>query len=394
MGDRSRLDEHGEDLDEPGHDGPGRAGPVRTEPVRGGPHRADYIELRPERGRLSKVAFLVAIVLTVAAVVVIGGRSWYQGQVDPPGDPGAAVMVTIPEGTSIAGVGTLLEDEGVITNAWVFRLWVRDKSVEAQAGDHRFREDSSFEEALQVIRKGPLPPTAKATVTVPEGLTVREIAASVVEQLPELDPEAVAAALADPAVRSRFQPPDQPSLEGMLFPSSYELGSDVNARQLVERFIAEMEQVATGAGIDGGVSPGADPVPDLTPYEILIVASLIQAESGNPDESPKIARVIYNRLGQGMPLGIDATSRYWAELTGEEVDFESDSPYNTRRDPGLPPTPIAAPGAAAILAALGPADGPWIYYVLEAEGRHFFTASNAEFLDKKQECEAKGLGCG
>jgi UPF0755 protein len=354
-------------------------------------HGEDYVELRPERGRLAKAGLVVAIVLTVAAVVVVGGRTWYQRQVDPPGEPGASVLVTIPEGTSVNGVGTLLEDKGVITNAWVFRLWVRGKSVEAQAGEHRFRKGSSFEEALSVVGKGPAPPPG-TTVSIPEGLTVAEIAASVAAQLPQLGPDAVETALAE--VRSRFQPPDQPSLEGMLFPSSYELGSDDTARQLVERFIAEMEQVATGAGIDAGVRSGADPVPDLTPYEILIVASLIQAESGGPEESPKIARVIYNRLDQGIALGIDATSRYLAEQTGERIDFESESPYNTRRNPGLPPTPIAAPGAAALLAALGPADGPWIYYVLEAEDRHFFTASESEFLAKKQECEAKGLGCG
>ena len=97
-------------------------------------------------------------------------------------------------------------------------------------------------------------------------------------------------------------------------------------------------------------------------------------------------------------LGIDATSRYEAVLAGRDrsdVDFESDSPYNTRRNPGLPPTPIASPGRASIEAALNPADGPWIYYVLEdAEGNHFFTESNSEFLAAKERCRDAGLGCG
>ena len=108
--------------------------------------------------------------------------------------------------------------------------------------------------------------------------------------------------------------------------------------------------------------------------------------------------MIYNRLSQGIPLGIDATSRYEAELAGrdrEDIDFESDSPYNTRRIAGLPPTPIASPGRASIEAALNPADGPWIYYVLEdAEGNHFFTDSNSEFLAAKERCREAGLGCG
>jgi UPF0755 protein len=128
------------------------------------------------------------------------------------------------------------------------------------------------------------------------------------------------------------------------------------------------------------------------------VASLIEEESKVPEERPMVARVIYNRLRQGMPLGIDATSRYEAEIEGRErgdIDFTSDSPYNTRRVRGLPPTPIASPGRASIEAALDPAEGPWLYYVLEdAEGNHFFTESNSEFLAAKQRCEDAGLGCG
>ena len=134
------------------------------------------------------------------------------------------------------------------------------------------------------------------------------------------------------------------------------------------------------------------------PYEVLVVASLIEEETKVDAERPMVAQVIYNRLRQGIALGIDATSRYEAEIAGrdrEDIDFESDSPYNTRRHLGLPPTPIASPGRASIEAALNPADGPWIYYVLEdADGHHFFTESDSEFLAAKQRCHDNGLGCG
>ena len=130
----------------------------------------------------------------------------------------------------------------------------------------------------------------------------------------------------------------------------------------------------------------------------MIVASLIEEETRVDAERAKVARVIYNRLRDGIPLGIDATSRYEAELAGrdrDDVDFESTSPYNTRRIAGLPPTPIASPGRASIEAALNPADGPWIYYVLaDEEGNHFFTDSASEFERAKAECAAKDLGCG
>jgi UPF0755 protein len=137
---------------------------------------------------------------------------------------------------------------------------------------------------------------------------------------------------------------------------------------------------------------------NLTPYEILITASLIEEETKIPEERAKVARVIYNRIRQGIPLGIDATSRYEAEVIRgdrDKIDFQSSSPYNTRKVKGLPPTPIASPGRASIEAALHPADGPWIYYVLEDEaGNHFFTESSAEFSRAKQRCHDAGLGCG
>lgn len=350
----------------------------------------EYVDLPPERGRFPKVVLILAIVAALVLVLGVGGRGLYQRQVDPPGDPGEAVAIEVPKGTSITGAADLLADNGVIANAMVFRLWVRNRDVEVQAGLHRFRKKSSYDDVLAVFAKGPAP--ARVTrVTIPEGLTLRQLVTRLasVSSFPAAEIEA---ALGDAAIRSRFQPADQPSLEGLLFPSTYELGTKDDARSLVGRMAAQLDIVATQAGIEAGVQ--ASGLPSLTAYEVLIVASLIQAESGNPEESPKIARVIYNRLAQGTPLGIDATSRWLAQQTGQPIDYEAESPYNTRRQVGLPPTPIAAPGEPAITAALRPAEGPWIYYVLEAEGRHFFTASEAEFLTKKNECEQKELGCG
>ncbi len=139
----------------------------------------------------------------------------------------------------------------------------------------------------------------------------------------------------------------------------------------------------------------------VSPYGLVTVASLVQAEAGNPDEAPKIARVIYNRLAAGQPLGIDATSRYLSIKTGDPVDFESSSPYNTRRNPGLPPTPIGSPGDFALQAALHPAAGDWMYYVRDvhndAQGRpqHVFTASAAEFARRQAGLpRRRALGCG
>jgi len=162
---------------------------------------------------------------------------------------------------------------------------------------------------------------------------------------------------------------------------------------VLQRLADQMDAVLDELDADGiGASFG------LSRYEVVILASLIEEEAKVPGDRAKISRVIHNRLEQGIPLGIDATSRYEAILAGRDrdaLDFQSDSPYNTRRTLGLPPTPIAAPGRGAIEAALNPEPGPWTFYVLmDAEGNHFFTDSNQEFLRAKEACRQQGLGCG
>jgi UPF0755 protein len=147
--------------------------------------------------------------------------------------------------------------------------------------------------------------------------------------------------------------------------------------------------MAAAAGIDESAGRVG-----LTPYEVVIVASIIEREAQKPEDQAKVARVIYNRLALGMNLEIDATLLYGIghKETLTESDLATDTPYNTRLYPGLPPTPIAMPGQGAIEAALNPEAGPWLYYVLaDAEGGHFFTDDYDEFLRVAQESRDAGL---
>jgi UPF0755 protein len=184
-----------------------------------------------------------------------------------------------------------------------------------------------------------------------------------------------------------------PSTEGILFPETYKVDAKDDAKAVLQRMVSQLDSTMKGLDVDSAQSRLG-----LTPYQVLVVASLIEEETKVDEERAKVARVIYNRLEQGIPLGVDATSRYEAILAGrsrDDLDFDSDSPYNTRKQAGLPPTPIASPGRASIEAALHPADGPWIYYVLEnADGHHFFTDSSREFINAKTRCHDQGLGCG
>ena len=125
---------------------------------------------------------------------------------------------------------------------------------------------------------------------------------------------------------------------------------------------------------------------------------MIQSETRLDEERPDVAQVIYNRLDQGIPLGIDATLAFGLGKSGNDLtvtDLRTDSPYNTRTRAGLPPTPISSPGEASLEAALQPTTGDLLYYVLEtADGTHFFTADYAEFQAARQRCADAGLGCG
>jgi UPF0755 protein len=301
----------------------------------------------------------------------------------------------VPEGSSSSAIGDLLEREGIIASSFVWDWYLRiNGGGPFQAGDYELAEDSAMGDVVDLLDAGPLPPEVRR-FTVPEGFTLEETLDRLADQDRGLglDRAELAQLMSSGQVRSVYQPADQPSNEGILFPETYEVDPEATPLQVLQRMVGELDSTMAELDVESARTRF-----NLTPYEVLIVASLIEEESKVPEERPMVARVIYNRLRQGIPLGIDATSRYEAELAGrgrERIDFSSDSPYNTRRVRGLPPTPIASPGRASIEAALNPADGPWLYYVLEdEEGHHFFTESNSEFLEAKARCRAAGLGCG
>jgi uncharacterized YceG family protein len=174
------------------------------------------------------------------------------------------------------------------------------------------------------------------------------------------------------------------NMEGFLFPATYEFTKLTTARRLVRDQLAHFREQWHKVDLRYARSK------NLTPYDVLIIASMIEKEAVAPEERKLIAAVIYNRLHFGMPLGIDATIRYGRNVPGTEPlkvsDLESDSPYNTRKRTGLPPTPIANPGLASIRAAAHPARVDYLYFVRKPDGvHHFFTASQAEFCARSLE---------
>ena len=373
---------------------PPSAPPRRRRPVE---EEDEYFDL-PQESRIPR--WLVAVVVLVLVVVgIVGGvMFWYHKQVDPPGEPGKQVQVQIPEGSTTSDVGSILDDEGVISSATLFNFYVGGKDLTSvQAGAYTFRVNSSFDEAIKVLNAGPTTPAGRATtkVSVPEGLTVAQIVARISEKVPRLTVEELTAALDGGQVPTALKPKGTTSYEGLLFPATYEVGDDETAVEVLTLMAQEMETRVAAMGLEQAAANISQKWGiTVSPYDLITTASLVQEEAGSPEEAPKVATVIYNRLREGMPLGIDATSRYLAGIEGGEPDFESSSPFNTRSQTGLPPTPIAAPGEYALDAAINPADGPWLYYVLTDPGVHTFTESYADFLDGKDICIQKDLGCG
>ena len=249
------------------------------------------------------------------------------------------------------------------------------------------------EEAPPVTTVAVPEPLRRLRVIFPEGFNVREMADRVaaVREIaikrrgvtPRLTRagylRAVEGALAPPRFRKDVR---RDSLEGFLFPASYEFTQKTTAPELVA------DQLAAFRARFGSIDLAYARSKNLTPYDVLIIASMIEKETAVPRERRLVAAVIYNRLRNRMPLGIDATIRYGLGVPGTrsltKAALRSTSPYNTRLRPGLPPTPIANPGLASLRAAASPARGvDFLYYVRKPRSlAHYFTASEGDFLRK------------
>jgi UPF0755 protein len=239
------------------------------------------------------------------------------------------------------------------------------------------------------------PPLARLRIIFPEGFTrremadrvaaVREIAIDKRGVTPRLTTtgylEASGAAVPPAEFRKDWK---LSSIEGFLFPATYEFTKLTSSGRLVRDQLRAFRRSWRKVDMRYARSK------NLTPYDVLIIASMIEEETVVASERRLVAAVIYNRLRNRMPLGIDATIRYGRNVPGTEPlkqsDLDSDDPFNTRRRPGLPPTPITNPGLASIRAAANPARVDYLYFVRKGNSnRHFFTASESEFCQKSLE---------
>jgi len=338
-----------------------------------------------------------AVVATFVALACVAGFSmvWAMRQMDPPGEQGGQVAaIEVPRGATLDSISLLLESKAVIASADVFGWYAKIRGVGGawKAGTYvNFRENSTMSQAASVLADGPVPPQSTAVTVIP-GARLVDSLESIAKAFPALTVETLAAALASGQVTSKYLLAGQTNWEGLLAPDTYQFAKDSSAVTVLQKLADQQAEVLDGLGYGR-----AEALSGRTAYELLTIASLVEKEAGDPEEEkPRIARVIENRLDRGDPLGIDAAILYGLNrrnggLTAD--DLAQDTPYENRRRVGLPPTPIALPGQAALRAAIQPAAGDWQWYVLVTKNpsTHLFTSDYNEFLKAKDRAQAEGI---
>ncbi|HWI21267.1 MAG TPA: endolytic transglycosylase MltG [Baekduia sp.] len=361
-----------------GQPGPADGSAARRQPSsRGGPIGA-YSRLKhkprgvPKSGRgLKRKGSISLLVITVLVL-------WFVNALAQPfkGDGSGSVTVTIPSGASVSDVADLLDEGGVISSKFFFELRARISDPKFVSGTFNLKKDMAYGAVFEAIAKttsgGPT-----VSYLIPEGKSRSEAAR--ILKAAGLEGNYLTASKRSSALRPRtYKAPRNATLEGFLFPATYELKRGSDAKALVS---AQLRAFKTNfATVDLTRAKRKN----LTAFDVLTIASMVEREASIASERPLVAAVIYNRLKDGTPLGIDATTRFavnnW-DSPLKQSEIASTSPYNTRRVKGLPPGPIGSPGLASIKAAANPANVGYLFYVVKpcADGKHAFSSTNEQF---------------
>jgi len=335
--------------------------------------RRDHVRARRDRGHRRKTWIVAAVLAAILAVPILVVGGWTYLQLHPRGSPGDDVVVVIEDGWGATQIGGELEHQGVIGSSLVFRLWERNAVF--IPGTYALAENLGVVDASKALRRGV---AAVPEVGVLPGQTIEEVGDrfGVIRRFSK---ERFIEVATDGGIRSRFEPDGVTTLEGLLAPDSYRVPPDETEASLTTTMVTAFDERASALGLD-------DAAANLgrSPYEVIIVASLVQREARLDEDRPLIAAVIYNRLRSGTRLQIDATHQY-AATTGR-------ADYDTYEIPGLPPTPISTVSSESLAAAMHPADVSYQFYVLADEaGRHVFADTYDEHLANVEAARAKGL---
>ena len=327
---------------------------------------------------INKINLVIILLVIPLLSFYLVSCSLFKGAEKEEVTAGVEVEFEIKEGMTLKEIASLLEEKEIIDSAFLFRLFVEQRGKEKSLipGIYTIETNSEYEKVLDRIAAGT--PVVTYKFIIPEGYTVKQIIEMVAQEIPFIEYKDLEEAV-DIGNYSYDYLKDAESLEGFLFPKTYEITIDYSARDIIEMMLAQY-QFETGS-LDYSFAEDKG----FTRYDILKIASMIEKEAYIAEERGLISAVIHNRLKIDMPLQIDATLCYglnkWDEgLTNE--DKEIDSLYNTYMYAGLPPTPICNPGLASIEAALNPADVDYLYFVVTDSEKH--THSFASTLEEHE----------
>jgi peptidoglycan lytic transglycosylase G len=326
---------------------------------------------------LKILAALPLLVLLAAAAAA--GFLWYCIEKPYGTIPADGLYVDIPHGASRRAVAHILEKAGVIRNSYAFELYARRHPKRTlQAGEYFFDHSLSGKEVFWKLANGEV---YEQPFTVREGETIFDIAHDL-EAAKYMAADDFLKAAQDPAPIKDLSP-DARSLEGFLFPATYNLPKHVSAEELTGMMVRKFREALMN------VLPNEDPAtdPPVSVGSVVTLASLVERETPKPDERPLVAGVFTNRLRKNIPLQCDPTVIYALQMDDEYKgtltlrDLRINSPYNTYVNRGLPPGPIGNPGEVALRAALHPAETTYLYFVANTQGGHFFASTLAEHND-------------
>ena len=347
---------------------------------------------RRAEGRRNPVLVTLAVIVVLAVLVVGGGLLWAQSQINPGGHRGPAVSVVIPKGASTTRIGQILASAGVIHDGTLFAYYVKlHGDGPLLPGTYSLPKNSTYSAAIYAISAGPKIVTQNLLIT--EGFTLRQVA-DAVGALPNMGLSAQKFLLAaeDGAVRSPYEPAGSDNLEGLLFPATYLVRQGESEVDLLEQMVGAFNDRADQVGLAAAAARLG-----YTPYQVITIASIVEREAKLVGDRGPVASTIYNRLRIGMHLGADSTQTYYLRLGNPAIQptpaqLDQPSPFNTRTNKGLPPTPIADPGLASLEAATSPPATKYLYFVeTNPDGQLGFASTQSGFDSLRRQCQAAHL---
>ena len=326
---------------------------------------------RQSRWRLVGAALLVMLLLAGGAA--LGTRLFYLDALKPVNAAAEmAQSVTIPKGAALSQIARQLKDEGLIKNVWAFTWYANSQGVHAslQAGTYSFSQSKSVAQIVAQLSHGKVKTDLVAIVP---GQRLDQIRTTLVNY--GFNDAAVAIAL-DPATYSGnpalADKPPGASLEGYIYPDSYQKNADTDPKHIVESAIGQMDRQLTPSLRKAYKAEG------LSTYQAITLASIVEKEVSRPADRAQVAQVFLRRMSLGIRLDSDVTAFYGARLAGHELSVSYDSPYNTRLHEGLPPTPISNVTVGSLQAVAHPAKTNWLYFVSGDDGKTYFAHTLAE----------------